>query len=275
MVKIRARLFSNAPLLGLLAVTWLVVAISTGWWLIYDSDGPEDTTWQRLQENKVLVVGVDPGFPPFAQLTPDQQLSGIDVDLAYALAEELGFAVEIKLVGFDSRFDQLYLGQVDILIAAMRPDLRRLDRVRYTESYFDGGHVFVAANDFAGSMPRHLEELEGLTLAVEFAAPGDVAARKAIEEDGLDIALLRLLSPTAALEAVVNGKAEVALVDRVSARLFANTHPELRLSQAPLISDPYVIATRREDWRLRLHINQAIETLRDDGSLNEILNRWL
>lgn len=257
---------------GVALLSFLVVTSST-WALVRGGNGPTDATWERIHRDDTLVVGIDPSFPPFGIFGKDR-VEGLDADLAQALAEKMGVAhVRLVVLGYDGLYDTLALGFVDVLISALHPEARRKGVVLYTRPYFDAGQVFVGHADTP--LPEDLDGLTGATLAVELGSEGDSQARRWLEDfEQPPFELQRLMASEDAMQAILEGQ-DWALVDAISARLFVNDHPELVVSALPLISDPYVMAVRRSDWRLYLELNQALDALRRSGQLDEIIERWL
>ena len=231
---------------------------------------PRDTTWGRLQQDNTLVVGIDISFPPFGAVEENQAI-GIDSDLARALAEELGVNVHIVPIGFDSMYDTLLTGGVDMLIAALRPDPQREGIFRYTSPYFDAGYVFVGYEN----VPERMSELNGQTIGVPFATDADVYLQNVLENDRAVFQRERLLSVDEVIAAVGEQHVDLALLDAVSAYEAQQTYPNLIISNTRLIEDPYVIAVRHSDWKLYFELEQALKQLQQDGRLAEILVRWL
>ncbi|MBI5931372.1 MAG: amino acid ABC transporter substrate-binding protein [Chloroflexi bacterium] len=258
---------------GVLLLTFLVVT-SSAWALVRGGNGPTDATWERMHRDDTLVVGIDPSFPPFGSFGEDH-VEGLDADLAQALAEKMGIAhVRFVVLGYDGLYDTLALGFVDVLISALHPEPRRQGNVLYTKPYFDAGQVFVSRAD--APLPKDFDELTGQTLAVEIGTEGDSQARRWLGKlDKPPFELQRLIGSEEAMQAIIEGQADVALVDAISAHLFIKDHSELVVSAMPLISDPYVMAVRRSDWRLYLELTQALNALRQTGLLGEIIARWL
>lgn len=258
---------------GVALLSFLVVTSST-WALVRGGNGPTDATWERIHRDDTLVVGIDPSFPPFG-IFGENQVEGLDADLAQALAEKMGVAhVRLVVLGYDGLYDTLALGFVDVLISALHPEARRKGVVLYTKPYFDAGQVFVGHADTP--LPTNFDELMVATLAVELGSEGDSQARQWLEDFGPPpFELQRLMASEDAMQATLAGQADWALVDAISARLFVKDHPELMVSALPLISDPYVMAVRRSDWRLYLELSQALNALRQSGQLDEIIARWL
>lgn len=273
--KIDWRWFSSKRALisvALFLTFWVVT--SSAWALVRGGNGPTDATWERAQRDDMLVVGIDPSFPPFGIFGEDH-VEGLDADLAQALANEMGITnVRLVVLGYDGLYDTLALGFVDVLISALQPEPRRKGVVLYTKPYFDAGQVFVGHANIP--LPESFEDLAGQSVAVELGAEGDSQARKWLDDfDSRPFELLRLIDAKTALQAVVDGQADVALVDGISAHLFVKNHPEMAVSSTPLISDPYVMAVRRSDWRLYLELSQALYRLRRTGQLEKIIARWL
>lgn len=251
-------------LVGLVILGALVIS---GLALHSTGTGSPDYTWRRVQDGGTLVVGVDPSIPPFAAFD-DDSLTGIDVEIAQALGAELGVPVRLVLLTYDGMFDALYTGQIDLIIAALRPDTNRTKQVFYTQAYFDAGQVLVSLED---KLPHRLEDLSGQRVAVEFASDGDLAMRPFAES----LTIIAALSVEEAIQQVLDGEADYALIDAISARLASRTHPQLQVDDTAIVSDPYVIAMRRSDWRLYNAIEATLDEWKTDGTLEAIIRRWL
>lgn len=262
--------FSHRTFITLAGFIGLIMFSSSVLALQGEGNGPRDTTWERIQKQRVIVVGVDPSFPPFGIYDP-AGAQGIDADVARELAEIFGVDVRFHLITYDGMYDSLYRGDVDMIIAALRPDAGLLERFRYTRPYYDAGHVFVGRR--GELLPQKFSDLAGKTLAVEFASEGDETARRALDAGNTEFQLERALSVDEAIQALMDGTADYALVDSVSARLAAREHPELSVAVQPILPDPYVIAIRRSDWQLFLMIEKALEDHQAD--FEQIIARWL
>src|SRR3954470_3402494 len=103
---------------------------------------PPDSYLQAIQQRGVLRVGVDPTFPPFESLQ-DGKFVGRDVELANAIASDLGVRVEFKPLALDTLYDALASDQVDMLLSALPFVYERQKEVRYSQPYFQAGQVIV------------------------------------------------------------------------------------------------------------------------------------
>ncbi|MBK9055789.1 MAG: transporter substrate-binding domain-containing protein [Chloroflexi bacterium] len=107
--------------------------------------GREPDIWQTIQETGILRVGLDPTYPPFAVAT-ENDLFGFDVDLAQALAADLGLQVQFGYFGYDGLYEALEAGQTDVLISALVIDETRTADFAYSEPYFNAGQMLIVPN---------------------------------------------------------------------------------------------------------------------------------
>lgn len=232
--------------------------------------GQEDA-WQRVQETGVLKVGLDPTYPPF-EAADANGVFGLDVDLANALAADLGVQTEFVLFGYDGLYDALATGQVDVLISALVVAPERTKDFAYSTPYFNAGEILIVRQDEENIV--RMEDLHGRTLAVELGALGHVEATTwAKRLPNLTV----VPYPTAdeALTAVINNKADAALVDAISGRLFLQQTGGLKRTAVPITVEPFAIVTRIGDRRLLSELNNSLARLQTNGKLDDIINHWL
>ncbi len=231
----------------------------------------EDDAWARIEQSGVLRVGLDPTFPPFEN-DDGQGLHGLDVDLARALAAELGLQAEFVYFGYDGLYDALAADKVDVLMSALVIVPERTRDFAYSDSYFDAGDILIMAAD--GRSLETMEDLAGHTLAVELGAQGHVEAT--VWSQRLAGLVVRPYDSSAeAMAAVAAQEADAALVDSVSARLYLVTRPELRRSAQPVTSEPFAAVVRANDPILLARINDNLHRLRESGELERIVSTWL
>jgi ABC-type amino acid transport substrate-binding protein len=233
---------------------------------------PGEDTWEQIEAGGVLRVGVDPTFPPFAA-AEGADTWGFDIDLARALAAELGLEPQFTYFGYDGLYDALATRQVDVLISALVVAPERTADVAYSDSYFDAGQVLVVP---AGSTIAGEADLDGRTLAVELGALGHVAAQ-AWQRSRPGLVVATYGSVDEALAAVAGGPADAALVDGVGGRLYLREHAESGLVRLdpPVVPEPYAMAVRIGERTLHRRLNEALDGLARSGRLEEIANEWL
>ncbi len=84
----------------------------------------------------VLTVGTDTPFPPF-EIGQPPNISGYDIDVLNAAAEELGLTTEYTDTSFDTIFRDVASGQFDIAAAASTITPGRQKTVDFSDPYYE------------------------------------------------------------------------------------------------------------------------------------------
>ncbi len=242
-----------AILLSLIPLLWLLFAPR------------DDGALAEIQRRGVLRVGLDASFPPFESMAENGQIVGLDVDLARAVAADLGVQVELVNIGFDGLYDALLARRVDLVISGLPYDPRWTKDVAYTHNYFNAGQVLLARADEPAI--TGVDDLAGRTVAVEWGSQADMAGRK-IE----GITLHREATAAEALAALFSGQAAAAIVDGVTAAGVVSA--EVR-SVTYLTDEWYAAAVPIDSRELLAAVNQTLARLKDSGEMMEIQRQWL
>ncbi len=248
--------------------------VISGMLILLSGCGKANDSWQHIQEAGILRLGVDPTFPPFAVAT-DDTVEGIDIDLGRALAAELGLEPQFSHFGYDGLYDALTTGQVDVLISALVIAPERTKDISYTAPYFDAGLFLFFPAD--GRIAEDVGDLSDASIAVELGSLGHVEAldrQKHVQR----LTVLPFENVAEAMAAAAEGKADAALVDYVSGRLFLRDNPAAaHLTFAPIsgASEPYAMAVRIGDESLLNELNAALTRLSTSGRLEAIIMKHL
>lgn len=231
----------------------------------------QNETWQRIAESGVLRVGLDPTYPPFEVADGSGNVSGLDVDLAHALAKELGLRVQLSHFGYDGLYAALATGQVDVLISAMVIVPGRTKDFAYSDPYFNAGEILIVPAE-NGDITE-MADLNGRSLSVELGAQGHVEAAQWVKKLP-DLTVVSFSSPEEVLTAVGN-TTDAAIIDSINGRLFLKDHPELKRLSDPVTVEPFALVVRAEDEQLLQKLNAALDNLTQSDQLETIISRWL
>lgn len=221
---------------------------------------------------EVYQVGIDTTYPPF-EYEVDGEYTGIDIDLINAIAEDQGFDIEFNPMDFGGIIPALQAGQLDIAIAGMSITDERKEVVDFSDPYFDAGLSLVVKSD--NDEITSLEDLEGKTIAVKSGTTGAQFARDNEEEYGYEIAQFE--DSPSMFQEVSNGNADALMEDYpVIAYAIAESDLELKTVGDRLTGDQYGIAVLKgENAELLEKINAGLQSLRDSGEYDEILNKYI
>ena len=231
----------------------------------------------ELQDG-VLQVGSDISYAPiefFEEGTQNAQ--GLDVDLANALAEELGVRAEFINTGFDGIIGALNVSRFDVLMSAMTVTEERQKEIDFIPYFAAGTDILVAEGN-----PKNIktiEDLSGLTVGVQI---GTIqvdqlkAANDTLKAAGKpEISVLTFDQNPLAVEQLRTGRADAVIAD---SPVVAN---EARLSDGKLEAlglaveaAPYGIGVRKGSTQLKAAIEGALQKLIANGKYKAILIEW-
>jgi polar amino acid transport system substrate-binding protein len=237
-------------------------------------------------EDDTLNVGSDIAYAPIEFLDETtNEPTGLDIDLANALAEALGVEAEFTNGAFDGLIPALDAERHDILMSAMSVNPERSEQVDFIEYFNAGTGILVApgnpqgittADDLCG---KRVAVQEG-TVQVDYLlgtedAPGGLH-QKCIDDGNDGIEVLRFGTNPEAVLALQAGQADAEIADYPVANYSADNSNEAVEIVADLQIDPanYGIAIRKTSTELRDVLQQAFDQIVEDGTYDEILEKW-
>ncbi len=261
MIADRRLRLTQYALLGVFALSILLLPDLIGLF-----NRPVDEAWGRVEQSGVIKFAINPTYMPFDGLGSHGDFFGIDVDIANEIARRLGKRAEFVIAGYDSLYDVLRVGQADATISALPIDPGKFGLWAYAEPYFEAGQVMITRS-------QESPKTSGISIAVEYGSDADAATRTlARRRAGVEIKYTQ--SAVDALKAVANGWTDAAIIDGVSAKQLFPKYPVLQIAEQ-VTSDPYAIAVWGESKQLREAINAKLAELKQDGTLQRIIEEWM
>ena len=249
-----------------------VLLIAGGIWVGGGPLAGRDEVWQRIQETGEWRVGLDPSFPPFEMLDGIGRPIGFDVDLAEQIAASWGVTVTFHSIGFDSLFDAVMAGRIDSAISALPVDPRFARDVSYSIPYFDAGLVWLTRSDRLTI--SHLADWGDKRVAVERGSESDAFLRR-LSQRVPDVLVERYPSCGAVVRVVLEGNADVTLLDAITAWQVVAHNPGLQIVGEVVEPLPYVAVLPMNAPRLMREVNRAIIALQTAGELDRLQQKWL
>lgn len=216
---------------------------------------------QNPNAGKTLRVGTSANFPPYEYIQKSSNsFTGFDIDLANALAKEMGYdKVEFTDMKFNDLPKAIADKKVDILISAISITEKRKGYLDFTEPYLNASIKIVVPTDTKLDT-QSLTSVAGLKVAVE---EGTTAWHEAKRQNAREIVICK--STIEALELAVAGKADAVLADKLTASFFATHDLRSRISFANDIEyspSPCAICVRKGDEKMLQQLNRALSQYR-------------
>ena len=228
-----------------------------------------DDSITRIQDKGTLVVGINTPFPPYQfwdTRNNQQTLVGLDIDLAHAIAEQLGVEVVFEDIAFDGLIPSLASGQLDIVAAGITPTEARRQIVDFTQIYLPGTTVALKLASNTDDL-NVFDNLAGKTVVVQ---AGTTQVQLADSIVGANIMSLPSVSDT--VTAITTGQAQVLLISEVAARNIVGANPNLTYAplegfNPDLMSEGAAVAVPMGSNALLDLINELITQKMNDGTI--------
>ncbi|WP_099867681.1 amino acid ABC transporter substrate-binding protein [Pararhizobium haloflavum] len=216
-------------------------------------------------------VGMSGGYFPFTFVRQDE-LQGFEVDLMNAIGEELGREVEFETMSFSGLIGALQAGRIDTVANQITITPEREAAFIFSEPYVYDGAQIVTREGNEGDISGP-DDLSGKSVAVNLGSNFEDLLRDLPNADEIDI---RTYESNIEQDTAL-GRVDAFVMDRVSsAQVIAESPLPLALAGQPFseIRNAYPFRDDAEGQALRDAVNQALSTLREDGTLAEISDKW-
>lgn len=226
-------------------------------------------TLSEIKEDGVLTIGLDDTLPPFEYRNDKNELEGFDIDFAEALGKELGVDIEYRPSKWDGIIPALEAGRFDIVLSAMNITEERSKKVDFVEYLGSGQIVVVEAGNPLDI--QSIEDLRGKVVGVQLGSTGETAAEsiEGIKE------LTKYDGTTDVLNDMGLGRVDAAVVGESIAKYYITKKPEdFEIVGEPFQLQPMGIAMRKGDRELQEALAEAVQTLKDNGTFNNIYKKW-
>ena len=215
---------------------------------------------------KTLIMATNAEFPPYEYYEGDT-IVGIDVDIANAIAEDLGMKVKVEDMAFDSVVTAVQTGKADIGLAGLTVNEERLLNVDFTDTYAKATQVIIVREDSTIATP---DDLNGKTIGVQLGTTGDIYA-----DDIADAEIQRFPKGIDAVMALTQGKLDAVIIDREPAKVFVKENEGIKILDEEFTNEEYAIAIKKGNDELLKQFNESLNKLKESGKLQEIIDKYI
>ena len=220
-----------------------------------------------------LVIATNAEFPPFEFIVEKDkgivgEYDGIDIVLMKEIADKLGMELEISNMTFESIIGAVSSGKADLAVAGMTVDEERLESLDFTETYWAAIQTILVGKD--NTDITNVDSLAGKTVGVVTGYTGDTTLSKIAEEK--NITLKRYTKGIDAVQELVNGKLDAAVIDSPTAESFIKENPEIKgvNDDAFFETEEYAIGVKKGNQELLDKVNAALKEIKEAGRIEEI-----
>ena len=228
-------------------------------------DGGGGADLGLIQEGQLL-VGTDTPYPPF-EIGQPPNISGYDIELVNAVAENLGLEATYQDTSFDTIFRDLSQGKFDMVVAATTITPEREQKVDFSDPYYAADQALVVT---PGSDIATVEDLAGATVGAQDGTTGEAYAN-----DETDASEVRgFPEGPDAIQALKAGQVDATIIDQPVAQDALDKEGGIEIPTIIPTGELYGLPFPTDSDALREQVNEALKTLKGDGTFDELYQKY-
>ena len=230
--------------------------------------GKNQSTLATIKDKKEMTFAMTGAYPPFNFIDEDGNLVGFDIDIATAIAEEMGVEAKPITVEWDGIIGGLKGERFDMIIGSMAITEERLKQVNFSDPYYYDGAQFFA---LAGSGLSSIEDLKDGTVGVVTGTTFHDALK---EMDNIGT-ILQFQSDVDNIMSVEQKRSD-GLVTGYFVGLQAPVKYGVEIEPIGdfIYTEEIGIAMRKDDTDLLKEVNEALQEIIDNGTYKELSLKW-
>lgn len=228
----------------------------------------DETTYEKIQASGEMTFAMTGAYPPFNFIDEEGDLAGFDIDIANALANELGVKAVPITTAWDGIIGGLTSNRFDMIIGSMAITESRLEEVNFTDPYyFDGAQFFVPSESDVTGLDDLEEGVVGVVTGTTF--------HDLLNEKNNIANIRQFESDVDNFMALEQGRMD-GLVTGIFVGLQAPEKFGIQIKPAGemLYAEEIGIAVRKADETLLEKLNEALLTIIENGTYEEISMKW-
>lgn len=219
------------------------------------------------KDKKTLTMATNAYFPPYEYYDGDD-IVGIDVEIAQAIADKLDMKLKVEDMEFDSIITAVTAGKADIGLAGMTVTEDRLKSINFSDSYAKGVQVVIVKE---GSDIQSIDDLAGKKIGVQLATTGDIYATDDFGSECVE----QYNKGNDAVMALVSGKVDAVIIDNEPAKSFVAANAGLVILETEYVTEDYAACIAKDNTELLEKVNDALAELKADGTLQKIIDKYI
>ncbi len=206
-------------------------------------------------------MGTEGAYPPWNFINDDGKVDGFERELGDELCKRAELTCEWVTNDWDSIIPNLVSGNYDTIIAGMSITDERDEVIDFTQAYTPPDPSSYLANAADVDVTGGVIAAQSATIQAAFIA-----------EQGWT--LVEFPTPEETVAAVRNGEADAVLADQAYLAPFAEEDGLFILEREEMIGGGVGLGVRESDGELKAKFDAAIQSMKDDGSLNALITKW-
>ena len=231
-----------------------------------------------IEEGK-LIMSTNATFPPYEMVADGEGVNGsgfegIDVEIAYALADKLGLELVIDDMDFDAALMAVQNNSADMMLAGLSYSEERDEVVDFSDPYATGVQVVIVKEGSGVTM----DNLGEYMIGTQRGTTGFIYASDTPENGGYgEDHVIGYDSGVTAVQELINGTIDAVIIDQQPAEAYVAANPDagLTILDGTWVEEDYCLAVDEGNTALLDALNTAMNELKSDGTLDAIVATYI
>ncbi len=238
-------------------------------------DLPEFTT---IEEGK-LIMSTNASFPPYEMVADGEGFAGtgfegIDVEIAWYLAQATGLELVIDDMEFPSALIAVQDNKSDMMLAGLTYNEERDEVMDFSTSYANGVQVVIVPEDSDIETVDDLANAE--MIGTQSGTTGYIYCSDTPENGGYgEDHVTAYENGATAVQALLNGQIDAVVIDNGPAQEYVAANPGLKILDTEFTNEDYCLAVDQDNTQLLDALNTVLEAMIDNGLVEEIVSHYV
>ena len=252
-------------LLGIIAALMLVALAAC-------SSSSKDDSLQKIKDKGKIVVAMNPEFAPFEFKTlvnGKDTIVGADVEIAKAIAKELGVKVEFSAMSFNNVLSSVQSGKADIGISGISATKERQKVYDFSDTYYESVNVVIVKKSELAKYKK-TNSLKGLSVATQKGTIQETVAKEQLT----GAKIVSLVQNGEMINELKSGQVNGVVLEKPIAEGYVAKNDDLAIAQIKLkssSSDAYAVAMPKGSSALKKKVDKVIKKLKQANKIDKFV----
>lgn len=222
---------------------------------------------------ETLILGLDASFPPMGFTDENNEIVGVDIDIAKAVCEKLGMKFEAKPIDWAAKEMELSTDKITCVWNGMTITDERKETFELSRPYMSNDQVIVVMNN---SPIKAKSDLAGKVVAAQSDSSGlEALTADDIYKDIKDGKAKEYADYVTAMGDLELGRCDAIVMDSVVANYYiVENAKNMTVLDEKMSAEEYGIGFKKGNSELLSAVEGAMSELAAEGKIAEISKKW-
>lgn len=227
---------------------------------------------ENIEKKGYFVVGLDDQFPPMGFRNEKNKIVGFDIDLAKAVAKDMGLKVHFKPVEWDSVILNLNKNNIDVIWNGLTITEAREEQIKFSPAYLDNHQIIIVP---VSSRIRKISDFQDKIVGIQRGSTSEKAVMRNHELEDQLKECRKFDNNKQAIQAMLENKVDAVVVDEIFGRYYMNEYEgQFIVLDEKLGSELYAVGMRKGDVVFQQMLSNSLKKIINNEVGDKISQKW-